>query len=100
MSAKDPRTIIRETYNSRIIQRLRRHYPIEIFPSGDGLIVRIQLKDRLGKLVDVFDIPTNHDGFVHIETVIEFVVLAWEVALDDSLWRAGTKRIQKMVWSG
>jgi len=85
---------------SRIVQRLRKIYPIDPLPTRGGLITRIQLRTRDGELIDVLDIPTNPDGFVHIETVIELVVTAWESALDDPLWRDGTKRIRRMAQLG
>jgi hypothetical protein len=68
--------------NSLFIQKLSRHYPTEIFPTENELIMRIHLRDHNRKLVDVFNIPVNSEGFVHAETVIEFIVLAFEMGLE------------------
>jgi len=91
------KNIVEELNDSRIIQKLRRHYPIAIFLAGDCWNLRIQLKDLNGKLVELFDIPMNSDGFVHVETAIHFIVLAWEVALYDRDLRHTARRMRKNV---
>jgi len=96
IKSEDPtRDPIRRLLDSQFIQRLKRRYPISIFLARDCWNVRIQLKDSDEKLVELFDIPMNSDGLVHVEIVIYFLVMAWEVALYDRALRNGARRVRK-----
>ncbi len=83
--------------NSPFIQRLSRRYPVEIFPDKeDGFVLRVELCDRGGKLVDVFDIPANLELLVDYDVVLHFIILAFEVGLEYDVWKAAGERIRKM----
>jgi len=46
--------------------------------------------------VDVFDIPANPEGVVHAETVLHYVIVAFEIGLVNEEWNASCKRIREM----
>lgn len=82
----------KEMMGSTFVQRLSWRYPIKIFSDGDQLIIRIELRDMKGKPIDVFDIPADSKGFVHFEVVLDYVVTAFEVGLESSVWTEASKR--------
>jgi len=90
--------LVRKVYElikSPCIKELGDRYAIDIFPFGEELVLRIQLRDAHGKLVDVFDIPANSEGFVNPKVVLDFIVLAFEIGLEHETWQAGFRRIRK-----
>lgn len=78
------------------IQRMSRHCPIDVFPDENGFIFRIELRDQNGRLVDVFDIPANAEALVDHETTLHFVIVAFEVGLENEVWKAAGERLRKM----
>lgn len=90
--------LVKKAYDlmkSPCIKELRYRYPIDIFPFGEELVLRIQLRDAHGKLIDVFDIPANSKGLVNPEVVIDSVAVAFEIGLEHELWQSGFRRIRK-----
>jgi len=86
----------KDLMNSQFVRRLSRLYPIKIFPERDTLIICIELRDTHGKLVDVLDIPTDSKGFVHPEVALHFIVIAFEMGLEDNTWKEAAKRLRQM----
>lgn len=75
---------------------MKRDNTVSIHIDDDGLVIHVRLQDEQGKLVDVIDIKTNGEGFVHPGEAIYYVVLAWQLGLSNSEWNESAKRIRKM----
>lgn len=77
----------RELMNSDLVQHPDRHYLVKIFPEKDELVILIHLLEWTGKLVDVLEIQANSEGFVQAEAVIDSIVTAFEVGLEQQMWK-------------
>jgi len=89
-------SMVKELTNTWSFQQLKRDNTVSLHLDNDGIIIHIKLHDEEGKLVDVFDIKTNSEGFVHPGEVIYYIVLAWQLGLSNSEWNESLKRVRKM----
>jgi len=83
--------------NSHSLQTLNKRCPIEYYEEDDSLLIRIHLRDKNGRLVDVIEYETNSDGFLHPEQVIYYTGLAWLEALGNDDWNDSLKRLRKSM---
>ena len=81
--------------SSIFFQRLKRYYKIQLFPSVDGIIANIELRDRQGDLVDTQTIQASIEGCLTLEQALEHIFLAHEMALEDQILKAASKRIRE-----
>lgn len=75
---EDYKNKVEKLLDSRKIQRLRRHYPIEVINGEHGAIITILVHDD--KRTDLLSLTTNEDGYIHPAQVLDQITIAWEVA--------------------
>ena len=62
--------VIREILQDRRIQRLMDRYDIEVFRCGNRIVIRLPVRDEKGRLIDLYDLEPNREGFLHPAQVV------------------------------
>ena len=61
---------IGEMLRDRRIQRLITRYGIEVFHCENRIVLRLPVHDDKGRLIDLYDLEPNREGFIHPAQVV------------------------------